>query len=608
MKFISILFSGLLLAVSASTASAQNYYICDNGDDNNDGRSETTPFLTYEKAMATFNKMSAGDSILFCRGGVFPATKFNKLINWKCGPEKICTIADYGDDAQPAPMIVADGITALNFQNGGNSKPDGGYHIRNLTLISKQPGNSGIMLFNEVNDVLMENLHIEGFNVGVYSAGANAPDAGSDQANDRITLKNSKILKNKKQGWLGGCNNCVIDNNHFEGNGFGQMVLDHNVYIDSPVKSQNFYNSNIRFTNNTLLHSTRVDGRCQGASFVVHGIIKNLTIDSNTVREEAGKVGSNCWGIAVDPGNKLDEAFVGLTITNNKLFNVGNLGIGCASCKNVLIEDNLIVDEAAVLRYAIAVPNKPEDSQKSENVTIRNNKIVANHDLAYGISLGGINRFEAINNEISLSSTDSRARCIHTEAGNVKTDVSRNVCNIHESVSIIDVPITEEETKIVEEEITVDESEILLPLIRRPIASANNVEAEIDDEVSKTLSSSTRSKVSESTTTSAGSSSGVTSGTSSSSSSSTDTDTDTEIETGVYSYVNAARTESQNASISDTPVVVEPVISTGTPNESPITRGHSVSVNEVQNIIDNDISGVEESQCRVYARGRCMMM
>ena len=76
----------------------------------------------------------------------------------------------------------------------------------------------------------------------------------------------------------------------------------------------------------------------------------------------------------------------------------------------------------------------------------------------------------------------------------------------------------------------------------------------------------------------------------------------------MYSYVNAARTESQNIIISDTPVEVEPVISTDTTNESPITRGHSVSVNEVQNIIDNDISVVDESQCKVYARGRCMMM
>ena len=185
--------------------------------------------------------------------------------------------------------------------------------------------------------------------------------------------------------------------------------------------------------------------------------------------------------------------------------------------------------------------------------------------------------------------------------------MSSNICNTHESVSIIDVPVVEEPTKIVAEEVMIDEGEILLPLIRRPIDLANNVEVETDD-ASQTLLSSSRDIVSE--TTSAGSSSGATSGssTSSTSSSETETETETEFETGVYSYVNAARTEPQNTIAPDTQVEVDPVISTDTTNESPITRGHSVSVNEVQNIIDNDISGVDESQCKVYARGRCMMM
>tara|TARA_R110000851_G_scaffold320700_1_gene485673 strand:+ start:876 stop:2720 length:1845 start_codon:yes stop_codon:yes gene_type:complete len=614
MKFISILFSGLLLAVSAAAVSAQNYYICDNGDDNNNGRSETTPFQTYEKAMDTFNEMVAGESVLFCRGGVFQAETSKRLFNTKCSASSPCTISDYGDQNKQPPRIIANGVTAMNFQNGGNSLPDGGYVVRNLMLLSQKNEYAGIMLFNEVNDVLVENVHIEGFDIGFYSAGANSPGAGSNQANDRIVLKNSKIINNRQQGWLGGCNDCTIENNHFEGNGFGRAVLYHNVYIDSPVKHQNWSNKNIRFANNTLINSTRINGKCEGVSLVVHGIIRNLEIDGNILKEEVGKVGEHCWGIGVDPGNNLDESFIGIKITNNKLFNMGNLGIGCSSCKDVVISDNMIVDEGGVLRWAISVPSKPEDSLKSENVTISKNTIIANHDLATGISLGGFNKFEAFNNTISLLSTDPRSECIQIKDANADTNVSNNTCNTHTSVNIIDettqvIEQTEvaEETKIVEEitiveeEITIDESEIL-PLIRRPIASANNVEAEIDDEASKTLSSSSRSIVSETTTTSAGRSSGVTSGSSSSSTSSP------EIETGVYSYVNAARTESQKISISDTPAEVEPVILTDTTNESPKTRGHSVSVNEVQNIIDNDISGVDESQCRVFARGRCMMM
>ena len=88
MKLISILFSGLLLAISASAASAQNYYVCDNGDDNNNGRSETSPFRSYEKAMDTFDKMSAGDNILFCRGGKFEITERKWIANSRCNAEK----------------------------------------------------------------------------------------------------------------------------------------------------------------------------------------------------------------------------------------------------------------------------------------------------------------------------------------------------------------------------------------------------------------------------------------------------------------------------------------------------------------------------------------
>lgn len=606
MKLISMLFSGLLLAF-ASAASAQNYYVCDNGDDNNDGRSEATPFQTYEKAMDTFNKMFAGESVLFCRGGVFPAEKFNRLANWKCGPEKPCTIADYGDKSKPAPTIIADGITALNFQNGGTSRPDGGYHIRNLTLLSKHHAHVGIMLFNDVNDVVMDNLHIEGFNVAVYSAGANAPEAGSNQANDRITLKNSTIVNNKSQGWLGGCNDCVIENNHFENNGFGQIIRDHNVYIDSPVKSQDFYNRNIRFVNNTLLNSTRVDGRCQGASLVVHGIIKDLVIDNNVVREEVGKVGNHCWGIAVDPGNQLDESFVGLTITNNKLFNVGNLGIGCASCKNVVIADNLIVDEGNVLRYAIAVPNKIENSLKSENVTIRNNKIVSNHDLAIGISLGGNNPFVAVNNEISLSTTDPRSRCIETKDANIDTDVSRNTCKTHSSVTIIDEPASpaasEEETKLVEETNTDQQGTYQ----RSQDLTLTNSTVEKESDTNITISGSGRLGDTSSTTSS--DSTGTTSGGSTSTSSSDSTQVTESVSnvstTETETLPSSDSTQETTSDVSSTETTVQ--TTTTSTYQRPANLNRPVTVKEVENVTENEVTGVDENQCRVFARGRCMM-
>ncbi len=56
--------------------------------------------------------------------------------------------------------------------------------------------------------------------------------------------------------------------------------------------------------------------------------------------------------------------------------------------------------------------------------------------------------------------------------------------------------------------------------------------------------------------------------------------------------------------ISD-PIASEPVTTRSSESISSY-QARSVTVNEVTNVIENDIP-VEESQCRVFARGRCMM-
>lgn len=458
MSLFSKLFGVLLLVTFSTVSQAQNYYVCDSGDDANDGKSEAKPFKTHTKAISTFNKMFAGGSVLYCRGGKFYSDTFSRIANSKCGTSKVCTFADYGSQELPNPIIYGVGETPFNFQNGGDSKPDGGYIIKNLDLIALEKTGTGIMLYNDVDDIVMDNLHIEGFNVGVYSAGANKPSSGN-QANDRVVLKNSTIINNKKQGWLGGCNDCLIENNHFENNG-NLAVFDHNIYLDSPIKKQTFYNQGITVRGNTLTKSNMVDGKCSGVSLVAHGILKDLVIENNLIKEEAGKVTEHCWGIGIDPGNSLDESFIGVRITNNKLINVGNTGIGCASCVNVLISNNTIIDEGDVLRSGIAVPNKKsEDSIKSDNVVIENNKIILNHDLGFGISLGGSNPYIVRNNDVSTNQKKSRSSCFNLTDANANTDVSINSCGTHTQVSIIDQtemnPPAEDEqapSDIVEEE------------------------------------------------------------------------------------------------------------------------------------------------------------
>ena len=198
MKKLSLFFLAISLFFISSLTHAKNYYVCDStGDDNNDGLSELSAFKSYPKAISTFNKMFAGDSVLFCRGGVFPVTVDARIYNSKCGATQPCTIGSYGDESLPKPVLSATDQNGLYFTEGGNADPDGGYTVRDLSIVSE--GNTkknGIMLYNDVDDVTLDGLHIEGFRIGVYSAGANTPNAMANGINDRLALRNSVIINN----------------------------------------------------------------------------------------------------------------------------------------------------------------------------------------------------------------------------------------------------------------------------------------------------------------------------------------------------------------------------------------------------------------------------
>lgn len=602
-----VLLGTFLLATLSATVQAQNFYVCDNGNDSNDGRSEASPFKSYEKAMDTFNKMDAGDSVLFCRGGVFPAVKQTRLGNWKCSVEKTCTFADYGNTSKPAPMILADGITALNFENGGDAKQDGGYHIKNLTLMGKSQSHSGIRFFNDVDDVIMENLHIEGFNGGVYTAGANAPEAGSGSngTNDRLTLKNSTFINNKSVGFYGGCNDCLIENNHFENNGFGRRILDHNIYIGRVSSDPNHFVNNITIRNNTLLKSTHINGKCDGVSLVVHGRVRGLTIENNTIKEEVGKVTQYCWGIAIDPGyHNADESFVGLKIHNNKLFNVGNIGIGCSSCKDAVISDNIIIDEGDVLRTAIAVPTKPEDTLKSQNITISGNKIALNNDLAIGISLRGEYPFKAHNNEISLPENGSNTECIQREGVNSDTNISSNLCKYHNGISLNDI------TNGNEPETEVAENTPEIPVEEEPVINEPEPETEVVDNTPEV-------PVEEPVVTEPEPETEVVDNTPEVPVEEEPVVTEPEPETEVVENTPEVPVEEE-------PAVTEPepeteVVDSGDNNETvtsfqrpswakqrPVGSGN-FTMDSLKESMQNDYSNENASECRFFARGRCLI-
>ncbi len=449
MKSIQLFFALVLLAVFTTSVSAKNYYVCDTGDDRNNG-SQSSPFRSYAKAMDTFNKMFAGDSVLFCRGGKFTVSKNSYLFNKRCSRSSVCTLADYGNSTLRAPFIVINkqGVNGLSFSDGGNANQDGGYFVKNLTLKSDAGKGSGIFLFNDIDDLTIDNLHIEGFNVGLQAAGHNALDRGANNFNERIVLKNSTIINNSLQGWLGGCSDCRIENNHFEGNG-STKTFDHNIYIASQ-NGNAVPDKGITIKGNTLYKSAVVDGKCYGVSLVVHGLIDDLTIEGNTIKEDAGTVNDRCWGISVDPGyGSIDEAFHNVVIKNNTLINMGNVAIGCASCDGVIIQDNFIIDEGGILTHGISVPVRKEDTVKSKNVTISGNTTILSNANGSGISINGEHKFEVKLNTISQPA-GAKSSCILKKGANSSTNTANNTCKNHTSLPSIDqVQINAIKTEVV---------------------------------------------------------------------------------------------------------------------------------------------------------------
>ena len=613
MKKTIFLFSIFLISTFSAFAQANSFYVCDtNGDDSADGLSEQRPFKTYDHAIWSFNKLEAGGKLLFCRGGKFPATKFARLYNSNCTAEKPCTIGAYGNADLERPVIGADGIHAINFENGGAAKPDGGYNVENLTIMAVSKSGAGIRLFNDVDDVTISNVHIEGFNVGIYAAGNNAPQegAGSNEAKDRLVVKNSNVINNRKIGFLGSCNDCLIEGNNFEGNGT-HPSLDHNIYLTGSNK----HKKGITVRNNTLYRSAIVDGKCQGVSLVGHGLLENILIENNIIKEDVGKVSGGCWGISIDPGyNKVDESFKNIVIRNNKLINVGMIGIGCASCEGAIIENNEIIDEGNVLRAGVKVPVREENSIKSSNVYIRNNRVILNNESAVGISIGGENPIVVRGNDISLPSTTTSKTCFERFLANVTTDVSQNICSNHNGVSInedslnLDSEVADNIVSPPSQEI--DVQDVSLPSIRtqNPVVQEANVTNDTSYSRPTITTTEQVEVIDDNASVSFGEESTVTS---TGSSPAGDSERFNSLNDDVSENI-ANITVSHERQLLITEPIIEVVPENVEINETssytrPLGNTNSITVKDVTEAARSDYSEVEVTQCRAYSGRRCLL-
>ena len=410
---------------------------CVPGDDQNDGRDPSAPWRTYEKARQEFARLAPGEAIAFAQGGVFHHAERYRWNNARCRADAPCFIMDYAPPGssgdEPKPRIIG-GSYGFDFSNAGDPRHHEGYVIRNLMLSSDgEPHDRrwGIFLYNDVDDVLLDAIVIEGFSIGVHLSGGKG-----EEVSERIVLRNSRIVDNGNQGWLGGASGVRIENNLFENNGFNAStkhaaIRHHNLYFSETSKG-----AVIR--GNTLHRASLFDDdgrvatppRCYGTSLVVHGHHEDLVIEDNTVYEE--HAARNCYGISID-GGRGHDAFRGISIRRNRVLDVGAVAIGCTSCADVLIENNVIVQTGKTFgAHGILVPTKrrPSGDGATSDVRVRHNSLYFAGGDATAIQIGVEGEgYEIVGNAVAHAGP-GRLVCYAVDTSNARYEaVDHNICH-----------------------------------------------------------------------------------------------------------------------------------------------------------------------------------
>ena len=449
MKPRSSLFLSAILILWASQATAQQRHVCscDTGADldcqagNDDATGNiAAPWRSYEKARTEFSALAPGGAIRFCQGGAWDVTAGTRWVNQGCEAGNPCLVGDYvapwgsGNEARPIIQRL-DSTHGFALEDGGDAEHEEGYVFENLDLRGSGTDSGwGFFLYNDIDDVVIRNLSITDFAIGVHLAGSNAcngADPACDGRNERITLLGSTIRDNSAQGWLGASSGSQILDNDFENNG-STAVFDHNIYVSGSGGGQTH---GIRVIGNRLYRSALDNqGICRGVSLVVHGEHDDLRIEGNEVWEDVGLAGGGCWGIAVDNGYGSAEGFTNVLIAGNTVRNVGNLAIGVGACADCTIENNVIIHDQAFGITAIAAPDRSLGSGDlpQDDIVVRNNSIWIGPDSGgTAISVRDMgNDHLIVSNAIHYAGSSSSFNCLNVDLPlGAYQEIDHNICH-----------------------------------------------------------------------------------------------------------------------------------------------------------------------------------
>jgi len=412
------------------------YYACDCGSgadkdcaagkDSNDGKSPSTPWQTFEKARSQFASLKAGDRIEFCQGGSFTEGASNSFVNKNCRAGNRCVVTSYkapwasGDEGRPV-IHAPSGANGIDFTDA-NETHEEGYVFAGIELAGGGM-NWGFFFYNDVSDVLVCNVAVHDFEIGLHTAGGN----NVATHNERIVVRNSTITNNNGQGFLGCDNGLDIENNHFENNGSARAILNHNIYLSGGGNGV----SGVTIRGNELYKSTFTSGKCTGTSLVAHGLIDNMLIENNYVHEDKGTVDAGCWGIAIVPGYSSKELFTNITLRGNTVVNMGNTSLGVAACQKCTIENNVVINQQSNNYNSILAPASDEGSEdaKNDQITIRSNSVLIDGGQGIGVVQEGKGNIIVNNAVYDSGAGNGGVACFNfDQPATSYTAIDHNVC------------------------------------------------------------------------------------------------------------------------------------------------------------------------------------
>ncbi|MEI7584941.1 choice-of-anchor Q domain-containing protein [Runella sp.] len=353
----------LLTLFAFYTTNATNYYIRPDGNDSNNGLSNTPG-----GAWKTINSALYG----YC--------------NWGAGPTGQGVPMRPGDT-----LFVADGLYKEDGFTYG-LKIDGIVGSNTNRFVMKSINKWGAKLeltsqYNAFNILNSKGITIDGFDIFAPAGSTNIHSGINSDNSEFITIKNCKIHNFGLSAVGGGATNVIVENNY---------VYDNSIRNPGNGSGINFYHP-VKQSNTTLEGGWRV-------------IIRGNTVYNNYCNQYYIPVGGGSLmpptdgnGIIIDDWNFTQDASgtpykVPCLIENNICFNNGGSGIRVYDSDNVTIRNNTCYYNGWVTANYYSGPDYPSadigisaETGKGNNITVVNNISLSNPNLPStnnGIGIG----------------------------------------------------------------------------------------------------------------------------------------------------------------------------------------------------------------------------